>query len=200
MLAVACVHAAGRLHRFDPDPKHAAWMKFGGLVLSGLAFALSLARPEGAVYSGSTLVTAILGLGLYAALLIEERHPSYLYFGFGACAFPSLFRCLLFHEGFDGRRRAKRRTSARLRPNSPSPSSRSTDSCSAPHWPCFPSGFADAGTTRASPRAHCHYIGVPLAVGACILAPRSSPRPQCFASPVTRYSSRSECQFSRLPG
>ncbi len=47
MLAVACVHAAGRLHRFDPDPKHAAWMKFGGLTLSGLAFALALRGRKG---------------------------------------------------------------------------------------------------------------------------------------------------------
>lgn len=83
-VALASVHTARRLGRFDPEPKRAAWLLFGGLVLSGVAFALALARPAGPIYSGNTLATALIGLILYALLLWWERHPSYLYLAFGA--------------------------------------------------------------------------------------------------------------------
>src|SRR5262249_26478026 len=87
MLAgVACVHTARRLFRVDPDPRRESWLRSGGLVLSGLAFALALARPPGPspLFSGNTLATALLGLALYAVMLRTLRHPGYLYFGFGA--------------------------------------------------------------------------------------------------------------------
>ncbi len=55
-------------------------------MLSGLAFALALARPPGPspLYSGNTLATALLGLALYAGSLRAYRQPAYLYFSFGA--------------------------------------------------------------------------------------------------------------------
>jgi tetratricopeptide (TPR) repeat protein len=84
--ALATVQTSRTLGRFDPHTERANWARFGGIVLSGLAFALALARPPGVspVYSGNTLAVALLGLGLYAYLLWNERQPSYLYFSFGA--------------------------------------------------------------------------------------------------------------------
>src|SRR5262249_22270472 len=79
LTAIACVLTAHHLAGFEKDPRRVAMMRFGGLMLSALAFALALARPPGPspLYSGNTLATAVLGLALYAAMLRESRQPSY---------------------------------------------------------------------------------------------------------------------------
>ena len=83
---VACVVTSLRASRFDPDPTRATWLRLGGLGVTALGFALALARPPDVspLYSGNTLATALIGLALYALLLWRERHPAYLYLGFGA--------------------------------------------------------------------------------------------------------------------
>ena len=39
--ALACVQAARRLAPYEPDVQRLAWIRFGGYILSGLAFAVS---------------------------------------------------------------------------------------------------------------------------------------------------------------
>ncbi|MFO0957930.1 MAG: tetratricopeptide repeat protein [Isosphaeraceae bacterium] len=65
-------------------------VRFAGLVMAGLAFAIALARPPGAsaLFSGNTLAVALLGLGLFGRCLARERHPAYLYAAFGALFLP----------------------------------------------------------------------------------------------------------------
>ena len=86
LTAVACVRTSRAMPLFDPDPQRIAWMRFAGLVVSGLGFALALARPPepSALLSGNTFFAALIGLALYAVLLWKERVPAYLYFAFGA--------------------------------------------------------------------------------------------------------------------
>ena len=86
LTAVACVRTSRAMALFDPDPQRIAWMRFAGLLVSGLAFALALARPPepSALVSGNTFFAAIFGLALYMGLLWKERVPAYLYFAFGA--------------------------------------------------------------------------------------------------------------------
>ena len=80
------IHAARRLVPYEPDAQHLAWLRFGGYVLSGLAFALALARPpvSSSLFSGNLIAVAVLGLGLYATSLRNLRHPAFLYLSAGA--------------------------------------------------------------------------------------------------------------------
>src|SRR5262249_18841427 len=48
LTAMACVLTAHHLSGFEKDPRRVVMMRFGGFVLSALAFALALARPPGA--------------------------------------------------------------------------------------------------------------------------------------------------------
>ncbi|HEX3448957.1 MAG TPA: tetratricopeptide repeat protein, partial [Isosphaeraceae bacterium] len=86
LIAVSCVHAARRLDPDEPDKERLAFLRLGGYALSGLAFALVLARPPTAssVYSANTLAVSLLGLGLYAGSLKLDRHPAFLYLAVGA--------------------------------------------------------------------------------------------------------------------
>ena len=70
LIAVSCVHAARRLAPDEPDEQRLAFLRLGGYALSGLAFALVLARPPiaSSVYSGNTLAVSLLGLGLVCGL------------------------------------------------------------------------------------------------------------------------------------
>jgi tetratricopeptide (TPR) repeat protein len=88
VIAIACVHAARRLAPHEPDPQSLALLRFGGYVLSGLSFALALASPlvHSPLYSGNTLAVGLLGFGLYAASLWVTRLPAFLYLALGALA------------------------------------------------------------------------------------------------------------------
>ena len=70
----------------EPDARRLALLRFGGYVLSGLAFALDFSQPptSSAVFSANTLAVSILGLALYASSLTIERHPAFLYMAIGA--------------------------------------------------------------------------------------------------------------------
>ena len=86
VVALAAVHAARRLAPDEPDARRLALLRFGGYVLSGLAFALDFSQPpaSSAVFSANTLAVSILGLALYASSLSIERHPAFLYMAIGA--------------------------------------------------------------------------------------------------------------------
>jgi tetratricopeptide (TPR) repeat protein len=84
--AMACVLAARQLAPHEPDLEHLALFRFGGYVLSGLAFALALAQAPSSsnLESANTLVVGLLGFALYTASLRSRRHPAFLYLAIGA--------------------------------------------------------------------------------------------------------------------
>lgn len=168
LLAAGSVHAAGRLGRFEPDPRPAAWLRFGGLALSGLGFALALARPEGAVYSGSTLAAALIGLGLYAALLGKERHPAYIYFGFGALVVAYFGLYYFVHDLVASVEHAVGEALG-YRRKLPPPFKAINGLVLSPALAAlalyFRRSWGDARLAR-----NCHYLGVPFAVGACVFS------------------------------
>ncbi len=167
--SLACVVTSARLESFDLDAKRKHWLKFAGLVLSGLAISLALARPlaPSPLYSGNTLATALLGLGLYAVLLRTERKPAYLYFAFGALVV-SYFGAHYF---------------ARYRMHAIEEFVRR-----AMGYKTFPEPFRAVNGLVFSPllaglsivfqrrwrderlARHCHYLGVPLSIGACVFS------------------------------
>ena len=169
VVAIACVHTARRMGKFDPDPAHEAWLNYGGLVASGLAFALALARPPGlsALYSGNLLAVAVMGLALYAALLIVKRHPAYLYLGFGAL-FLAYFGA--FYFVVDLIRTVEHVVSSALGYNKlpfafKSLNGLAFNSILALLSVTFSKRWHDPRLAR-----HCHYIGVPFSIAACLLS------------------------------
>ncbi len=86
LAAISCVHAARKLAPYEPDEHRVALIGLGGYALSGLAFALSLASPpiHSAVFSGNTIVVSLLGFGLYVVSLRKKRQPVFLYLAIGS--------------------------------------------------------------------------------------------------------------------
>ncbi len=86
LAAISCVHAARRLAPYETDARRIAMIGLGGYALSGLAFALSLASPpiHSAVFSGNTIAVSVLGFALYVSSLREKRQPVFLYLAIGA--------------------------------------------------------------------------------------------------------------------
>jgi hypothetical protein len=166
VLAVGCVHAAGRVDRFDHDPRHEAWLRFAGLSLSGLGFALALARPEGAVYSGSTLAAALMGLGLYSVRLRRERHPSYIYFAFGAL-FVAYFGAFYFTRDLIASVEHAARQALGYSHKLPLAFKAINGLVLSPVLAAFALYFRRSWSDERLSR-HCHYLGVPFAIGACI--------------------------------
>lgn len=84
--ALATMDTARSVRKFEIAPSLPGRLRYLGVVLSILAFGLALARSPGpsAILSGNTLATALVGFGLYVTMLVRERHPAYLYLGFGA--------------------------------------------------------------------------------------------------------------------
>ena len=88
LAAISCVHSARRLAPYETDARRIAMIGLGGYALSGLAFALSLASPpiHSAVFSGNTIAVSVLGFALYVSSLREKRQPVFLYLAIGAIA------------------------------------------------------------------------------------------------------------------
>ncbi len=168
--ALACVLAARRMAPFDPDPRHLAYLRYGGYVLSGISFAVALARPpfSSALFSTNLTAAGLLGLVLYVASLQTFRHPAFLYLALGAAATVRVgahyfvAERLRVLEGLAGRLLGYPQI--------------------LPHpfravlaWPLsvFLAGlalwFARHWNDRRLAR-HCHFIGLPLAIGACVLS------------------------------
>ncbi len=84
--AIAAVLVSRRLGPSGTDGRQPAWIRFGGYVLSGLAFALAMTPPPvpSALFSADAVVASLLGFGLYASALRRERHPAFLYLSIGA--------------------------------------------------------------------------------------------------------------------
>jgi tetratricopeptide (TPR) repeat protein len=168
VIAIAIIHAARRLAPYERDAQHLAWLRFGGYALSGVAFALALARPlvPSHLFSGNLIAVAVLGCGLYAASLRNLRHPAFLYLSAGALVVAGLGirffvagRLHLIEEFI--------RTALHYPDHLP--------------WPfrAIPVVLASTGlallsiwmTRQWNDRRlakHCHYLGVPLSIAACV--------------------------------
>jgi tetratricopeptide (TPR) repeat protein len=168
VVAISCVHAARRLVADEPDTQRLALLRLGGYALSGVAFALVLASPPGAspIFSANILAVAVAGLGLYASALRADRHPAFLYLAVGAVVAGRLgaqyFLAERLHAIEDAVRQLLRyphhlpiafRAIVGVVP--------STALAGLSIW------FAKRWDDRRLAR-HCHYIGVPLSIAACV--------------------------------
>jgi tetratricopeptide (TPR) repeat protein len=83
--ALATVAASRRLAPYESDARLISGIRFGGYVLSGLAFALALTPPAAtALFSTNTVAASLLGFALYAGALRRDRHPAFLYLSIAA--------------------------------------------------------------------------------------------------------------------
>ena len=86
LAAASAVRVADGLKGSGRADRSVAMLRLAGYSLSALAFALALTRPaaSGALYSGNTMATAVVGLALYGRALARERKPAFLYAAFAA--------------------------------------------------------------------------------------------------------------------
>lgn len=164
--ALACAIAARGLRRVDDKPHHSAWLSFAGLVLTALAVALALVQSQRtALSSGNALAVALLGLGLFVAELVIERHPAYLYCGFGALGLAYYSLDYFIHDAVQASKIAVL-TAIGLKPHL------------TPPYKALDGWFLNIALAVLallfhrrwnSPRLarHCHYIGVPFSIAAC---------------------------------
>ncbi len=89
LAAIACVHGARKLAPYEPDAQRVALIELGGYALSGLSFAMAMAGPplQSAALSGNTIAVGLLGFGLYAVSIRKTRRPVFLYLAIGALVF-----------------------------------------------------------------------------------------------------------------
>ncbi len=163
--AIACVLTAEWLDRFEPGARRNHWARFAGIVLSGLAMALALARPPGLapLYSGNTLAASLLGLALYAALLRSRRGPPYLYFGFGA-----LVAAYFNTHDFARDLIVFLEPAARLRLLSPPEPYRALNGLVLSPLVAALAIFVRRRWQDEPLAKHCHYLGVVFSVSACV--------------------------------
>ena len=147
-----------------------ALLRLTGYGFSALAFALALARPAGRIplYSGNTLATALLGLLLYGRGLRQERRPVFLYAAFAAL-FLAYFGTHTFIkdliapvEGAVGR-------ALGYRSKLPFP----FRALNGLAFNALLAGLSLVFTRRWKDDRlawHCHLIGLPLSLAACILS------------------------------
>jgi hypothetical protein len=168
LVAIAGVHAARRLVDDEPDARRLALLRLGSYALSGLAFALVLASPPDSdpLFSANTLAVSALGLCLYGAALRVERRPVFLYLTVGALVAARLGA----HYFVAGRLHAIEETVRRLLqyPDHLPVAFRSilglipsVALAALAVW--FTKRWRDQRLAR-----HCHYIGLPLSIVACL--------------------------------
>jgi tetratricopeptide (TPR) repeat protein len=168
--AIASVLTAHHLPRFEKDPRRVHLLRLAGLVLAGLAFALALAHAPApsALLSGNTTATALLGLGLFAALLASERHPSYLYFSFGALVVAYFGAYYFIRDLMEGVLLAAGHALG-YREKLPLPFKALNgvvfNLVLARLAVVFVKSWKDDRLAR-----HCHRIGLPLAIAACVFS------------------------------
>ncbi len=166
--AISVVLASRRLAPFEPDKKRLALYELGGYVLSGLAFALAYSSPYGtsALFSTNIVAVATLGIALYSVALWNDRHPAFLYLALGAYLtarvglwyfiadrFHALEAAVAQALGYSGQLpRPFRAIVAVLI---------SLVLAALAMW--FAKGWKDRRLAR-----HCHYLGLPLSLAACV--------------------------------
>ena len=170
LAAASAVRVADGLRAAGREGRPVAMLRLAGYSTSALAFALALAKPFGVnpLYSGNTVAAAMVGLALYARALARERKPAYLYAAFAAL-FLAYFGVhafikdlLVAVEGSIGHFLGYGR--------------KLPFAFRALNGLTFNTVLAALSIvlTRRwnDPRLarHCHYIGVPLAIAACVLS------------------------------
>src|SRR5205823_6315485 len=145
-------------------------MRFGGFVLSALALAMALARPPGpsALHSGNTLATALLGLALYASALRAYRQPAYLYFAFGAL-FLGYFGAFYFMVDLVRSVEEAARQALGYRQKLPFPFKALNGLAFNVVLGLLALHFSKRWKDERLAR-HCHYLGVPFSIAACLLS------------------------------
>ena len=143
--------------------------RFVGFILTSCAFALALAPPPGRsiLYTGNTLATALLGLGLFIKCLHRERLPAYLYAAFGACV-------LCYFGSFDFLRdlisSIETSAAAALGYNKKLPLAyRAINGLVFNSLLIILARYFKTVWQDKRLQLHCHYIGLPLAIVSCIL-------------------------------
>jgi hypothetical protein len=170
LTAIAGVSTARAIGPIEKDRRLILLFQQGGLSLSALAFALALARPSGpsALYSGNILAVALLGLSLYATSLRATRLPAYLYCGFAAL-FVSYFGTYYFVHDLVHAVEEVARKALGYESKLPMP-------FKAINALVFNIGLAWLSTFFARRWSddrlarHCHYIGLPFSIAACIFS------------------------------
>jgi tetratricopeptide (TPR) repeat protein len=166
--AISVVLAARRLAPFEPDKKRLALIELAGYALSGLAFALALSSPyaSSASFSANIVTVAWLGIALYSVALWNDRHPSFLYLALGgylavrvglwyfvAERFHALEDTVALALGYSGQLPQPFRSIIAVPVN--------LVLAGLAVW--FVKGWKDRRLAR-----HCHYLGLPLSVAACV--------------------------------
>lgn len=170
LTAIACVHTAYYLPRLEKDSRRVSLLRLAGYVLAGLAFTLALAHPPAhtPLIRLNTLVTACLGLALFARSLSLDRQPSHLYAAFAAL-------CVAYFGVEDIVRDALLQTLAPVREalgyhtRLPLPFRALNGIVLNVGLAILALRFRDRWHDERLAR-HCHYIGVPLSIAACVLA------------------------------
>jgi tetratricopeptide (TPR) repeat protein len=166
--AIATIGVSRQLAPFESDARRIAGIRFAGYVLSGLSFAVALTPPPAAsaLFSSNTITASLLGFGLYAAALRRERHPAFLYLSIAALISARVGAHYFLAERIRMIIDALRRLLGYER-SLPWAFLSLLSLIAGPAlaalsiW--FRRGWNDPRLAR-----HCHYIGLPLAVAACL--------------------------------
>jgi tetratricopeptide (TPR) repeat protein len=168
LAAIAVVHSVRRLAPVEPDARRLALIELGGYVLSGLAFALALSSPpiHSAFFSGNTVAVSLLGFALYAVSLRQKRQPVFLYLTIGALVAARVGA----HYFLADRIRMVIdviRVALRYQEALPWPFLALLGLVLNPVLALLSLWFSRAWKDERLAR-HCHYIGLPLAIAACL--------------------------------
>jgi hypothetical protein len=168
--AIAVVSTARVIEPIEKDRQRVLLFLQGGLTLSALGFALALARPfaPSALYSGNTLGVAVLGLLLYASSLRATRKPAYLYCGFAAL-FLAYFGTFYFAKDLIRTVEEAARHAMGYDRRLPAPF-RAINGLVFNVFLALLSRFFARKWSDDRLAWHCHAIGLPLSVAACIFS------------------------------
>ncbi len=147
-----------------------ALIGLGGYALSGLSFAMAIATPplHSAVLSGNTIAVGLLGFGLYAVSLRKTRQPVFLYLAVGALVAARVGAHYFLAERI-------RLVIDILRRALGYPESLPLAFLSmlglilTPVLALLSLGFSRVWKDDRLAK-HCHYIGLPLAIVACLVS------------------------------
>jgi tetratricopeptide (TPR) repeat protein len=183
--AVAGVRVAEGLARLGRDRRPVAFLRFAAFVLSAVAFAMALARPPGpsALFSGNTLATALIGLYLYVRCLCLERRPAYLYAGFAA-----LFLAYFGASDLLGGLTATIEAAVSRALGYPGRLPQAFKALNGLVFNAALAGLSLYFARRWGDRRlarHCHAIGLPLSIAACVL---SASEPTAAVLTLTGYA------------
>ena len=170
LAAIAGVSTARALEPIEKDRQRTLLFQQGGLVLSALAFALALTQFLGssALYSGNTLAVASLGLALYATSLRATRKPAYLYCGFAAI-FLAYFGAFYFAQDLVRSVEEAARQALGYHQKLPMPFKAINGLVFSAALALLARFFARQWSDDRLAK-HCHYIGLPLSIAACVFS------------------------------